>query len=563
MRLAYKLIVTLAGLCSAAILSASVIGCSETTLIGQPGAGLPTRVQAIIEVSSDHPTDPLLVDFGEVYAGNTREKDIMIRNIGTDTLHIEELLIDGNFTVVNDGNWERLLSPESTTIVQLAYSPVQDEHIEGSLTVISNDRENEAVLVRLLAEGLAPAIEIEPDVWDFGNPEIGCVSQLEISISNVGRAPLEIAEGGIWFEDLGGNGEMTLVHNLPDQLVLEPLAEGGSPVDVQVHYVPTDVQPDTGVLHIESNDPSSPDATATQYGIAHLGASNIDDYYQEGNNATDILFVVDNSCSMSQEQSSLAVNFASFIQIVDAIDINYHIGVTTTDTGDDGHLQGTVPIITPSSADPAGSFAFNVNLGTSGSATERGLHCGYLALGAGGANNNIQPGGANDGFIRPDAGLRVIFVSDEPEQSSSVLNWGVGDYVNFFESLKPNPDHVVLSDISGGMTGCSGAGGSATNGSGYVSATNMTNGISASICDPNWVSTLSALAWLSQSFADTFELSQTPVEDSIEVRMNGVPLFVGWTYNSGLQAIVFDVDHVPENGDYLELEYTVLGACTD
>ena len=563
MRFANKLVLSLSAIFFAATLSVSVLGCSETSLIGQPGAGLPTRVEAIIEVSSDHPSDPLLVDFGEVYAGDTREKDVMIRNIGTDTLHIEELVIEGNFSVVNDGSWERLLSPESTTIVQLAYSPLQDEHIEGSLTVISNDREQPAVLLRLLAEGLAPAIYIDPPTFDFGNPEIGCVSQLDITIANVGRAPLEIAEDGIWFEDLGGNGEMTLVHTLPEGLVLDPIAEGGSEVSVRVHYVPTDVQPDTGIVHIESNDPARPDATATQYGIAHLGASNIDEYYQEGNNATDILFVVDNSCSMSQEQASLAVNFASFIQIVEAIDIDYHIGVTTTDTGDDGHLQGTVKVITDSVADPAGSFAFNVNLGTNGSATERGLHCGYLALGAGGANNNLQPGGANYGFVREDAGLRVIFVSDEPEQSSSVLNWGVGDYVNFFESLKPNPDHVVLSDISGGMAGCSGAGGSATNGSGYVSATNMTNGISASICDPNWVSTLSALAWLSQSFADTFELSQTPVEESIEVRMNGVPLFVGWTYNSGLQAIVFDVDHVPENGDTLEFEYTVLGSCED
>jgi hypothetical protein len=562
-RFANKLILSSTATCCAAILSVTVLGCSETSLIGQPGAGLPTRVEAIIEVSSDHPSDPLLVDFGDVYAGDTREKDIMIRNIGTDTLHIEELVIEGNFSVVNNANWERLLSPESTTIVQLAYSPLQDEHIEGSLTVISNDREQPAVLLRLLAEGLAPAIHIEPTVFDFGNPEIGCVSQLDITIANVGRAPLEIAEDGIWFEDLGGNGEMTLVHTLPEGLVLDPIAEGGSEVGVRVHYVPTDVQPDTGIVHIESNDPARPDATATQYGIAHLGASNIDEYYQEGNNATDILFVVDNSCSMSQEQASLAVNFASFIQIVEAIDIDYHIGVTTTDTVDDGHLQGTVPIITPSSADPAGSFAFNVNLGTNGSAIERGLHCGYLALGAGGANNNLQPGGANYGFMREDAGLRVIFVSDEPEQSSSVLNWGVGDYVNFYEGLKPNPDHVVLSDISGGMAGCSGAGGSAISGSGYVSATNMTNGISASICDPNWVSTLSALAWLSQSFADTFELSQTPVEPSIEVRMNNVPLFVGWTYNSGLQAIVFDVDHVPENGDSLQIEYTVLGSCED
>ena len=149
-------------------------------------------------------------------------------------IHVEELVIDGNFTVVNENSWERLLPPESTTLVQLAYSPVQDEHTDGSMTVISNDRENPAVLVRLLAEGLAPAIAIEPSVFDFGNPELGCVSQLDITIANVGRAPLEIEEDGIWFEDLGGNGEMSLVHNLPDGLVLDPLSQGGSEVTVQV-----------------------------------------------------------------------------------------------------------------------------------------------------------------------------------------------------------------------------------------------------------------------------------------------------------------------------------------
>jgi len=88
-RFANKLVLSLSAIFFAATLSVSVLGCSETSLIGQPGAGLPTRVEAIIEVSSDHPSDPLLVDFGEVYAGDTREKDVMIRNIGTDTLHIQ------------------------------------------------------------------------------------------------------------------------------------------------------------------------------------------------------------------------------------------------------------------------------------------------------------------------------------------------------------------------------------------------------------------------------------------------------------------------------------------
>jgi hypothetical protein len=82
------------------------------------------------------------------------------------------------------------------------------------------------------------------------------------------------------------------------------------------------------------------------------------------------------------------------------------------------------------------------------------------------------------------------------------------------------------------------------------------------------VSTLSALAWLSQSFADTFELSKTPVPDTIEVRVssdgiNFAHIYVGWSYNVALNAVVFDLDHVPDNGDFIEIAYTVMGACED
>ncbi len=531
--------------------------CSETVLISTPSAEPPTRVDAIIEVITDHPTIEHTVDFGEVYAGQSREKEIIVKNVGTNTLQVHDLVLSdgGSFTITNDDAWERLLNPDATTSVFIEYSPLRDETMSGTLTVESNDRENSQIEVDLLAEGLAPAIDIQPPSYDFGNPELGCVRQLDITISNIGRAPLTL--DSIEYEDLGGNSELTLVHGIDDGTDLDP----DESVSAQVHYVPIDVQPDTGVLTVISNDPSNAEETATQFGIAHLGATNTDEYQQEGDNSTDILFVVDNSCSMGEEQSSMAVNFASFIQIVDALEINYNIGVATTDvSGDAGQLQGTVPIVSPSTPDPAGTFSVNVNLGTGGAGIEQGLHGGYLAL----SSPMIDPGGWNEDFLRESAsGLRIIFVSDEQEQSNSIMGWAPADYVDFFVNLKENPDHVVISDITGGMSGCSGAGGSASSGSDYVTATNMSNGISASICDPNWVSTLSALAWLSQSFADTFELSQTPVEDTIEVRLNGVPIYVGWVYDSALQAIVFDVDHIPENGDELEFEYTVLGDCAD
>ena len=536
------------------------VGCSETVLLTNPGSAPPTRVNATIEVRSDDPENPLLVDFGEVPAGETRQKEVTIRNIGTDVLQLDEFVLTNtaSFTLTNLDELVPLLTPDSSWVLRVQYEPSQDETIQATLIVASNDRENPEVPVVLRAEGLAPAIDIDPDSFDFGNRELGCVGSLNIQIANVGRADLILSD--ITFDDLSGNGEMTVVHSIPLGDVLAP----NETRMIEVHYAPIDVQPDTGSLTVASNDPLRPTATSTQFGIAHLGASNLDQFGQDGNNATDILWVIDNSCSMGEEQSTLAVNFASFVQIVDALDMDYQIAATTTDVADAGGLQGTNPIVTLNTPDPAGTFAANVSLGVNGSGNEKGLDGAYLAL----SSPMIDPGGPNYDFLRTDAGLRIIFVSDEAEQSTLLSGGAPAAYVSYFEGLKANPEHVVLSDITGGLTGCSGTGGSAGAGSNYVAATVLSGGISASICDPNWVSTLSALAWLSQSFADTFELSQTPVPDTIEVRLstdglNFVPIYVGWVYESALNAVVFDLSHIPDNGDIIEVEYTVLGDCED
>jgi hypothetical protein len=53
------------------------------------------------------------------------------------------------------------------------------------------------------------------------------------------------------------------------------------------------------------------------------------------NKDVDILFVIDNSGSMGEEQALLAQNFGSFIEVLEADDVraNYRIGITTTDNG--------------------------------------------------------------------------------------------------------------------------------------------------------------------------------------------------------------------------------------
>ncbi len=60
------------------------------------------------------------------------------------------------------------------------------------------------------------------------------------------------------------------------------------------------------------------------------------------NKDVDVLFVVDNSGSMAQEQITLADNFDSFINVLEAddVDANYRIGVTTSDNS---NVQSACP----------------------------------------------------------------------------------------------------------------------------------------------------------------------------------------------------------------------------
>ncbi len=61
----------------------------------------------------------------------------------------------------------------------------------------------------------------------------------------------------------------------------------------------------------------------------------IDTFQQVRRNTVDILMVVDNSCSMAEEQDKLAANFPAFIEVFDGVDVDWQIAVTTTDILDE------------------------------------------------------------------------------------------------------------------------------------------------------------------------------------------------------------------------------------
>ncbi len=61
------------------------------------------------------------------------------------------------------------------------------------------------------------------------------------------------------------------------------------------------------------------------------------------NRDVDILFVLDNSGSMSEEQARLARNFPAFVDRLDGMGADYRIGITTTDVAHPGCGAGATP----------------------------------------------------------------------------------------------------------------------------------------------------------------------------------------------------------------------------
>jgi hypothetical protein len=225
----------------------------------------------------------------------------------------------------------------------------------------------------------------------------------------------------------------------------------------------------------------------------------------------DILFVVDNSRSMVEEQQALADNFDRFLSLVDPDpatsgeegEVDYRIAVTTTDAlSGRGQLVGTPVVIRPGAGySPLEAFRRNVKVGTEGRALEQGLEASLLAL------QNFD-GGSTE-FLRADAYLYVIVVSDEEDSSPGEVRY----YVRALEQVKGigNDKAVVVSAIAGpAPDGCESPAGKATPGLRYDEIARTTGGVVGDICTADWQGTLRELAVTGLGLKKRFQLTLPP-----------------------------------------------------
>ncbi len=259
----------------------------------------------------------------------------------------------------------------------------------------------------------------------------------------------------------------------------------------------------------------------------------VDSYSQQAASKIDVLWVVDNSGSMAPRQDNLARNFSSFIDLFTRSSIDYRIAVTTTDIfKDKGALKGNPRVITPQTANVSAAFSNNIKVGIAGSPYEAGLEAGRMAIDAQKAANvqtieQCKRSCASNkpacltacdekkdfAFLRPDAFLYLVFVSDEEDESREDVRF----YYRYFETVKGigNDGMVTTAAIMGAESNTCGA----TPGVRYKEMSDLTGGEVGNICDTAFGATLKKLATNAVGLKRKFALQEKPNVMTVEVRV--------------------------------------------
>lgn len=292
-----------------------------------------------------------------------------------------------------------------------------------------------------------------------------------------------------------------------------------------------------------------PDVAATS-GLERV----VDRFVQAEILAADVLFVVDNSPSMAEEQALMAENFPSMFAWLAASTVDWHLGVISTDLeAGQGRLVsalGGIRWIEPTTPDGEARFAEMVSLGTGGSGFEQGRATAYAAL-------VDQADTHNEGFQRPDAGLHLVFVSDENDGSASPTR---AEWIEYLDIARPDPSQVTASSIVAPLIGCA----DASPGTEYQAVTEAVGGVWWPICQEPWADVFDLLGRNVLGLIGEYFLSHAPAREEFDVKLTSegstatlVPV-VDYAYDPARNSIVL-VGDAPPAGSVVEVAYLAEG----
>jgi len=289
----------------------------------------------------------------------------------------------------------------------------------------------------------------------------------------------------------------------------------------------------------------------------------------------DIVWVIDNSASMADEQAKLQERASDFIAGIEAAGVDFHIGVITTDLDDleqAALFVGSPTVITRDTPDYETVFRERLDVGIAGSEQEEGIDAAYSAL------SEPRRSGPNGGFHREGASLMINYLSDENDCSDRGALFGIDDpdacydrddllvpvaeLVEDYRALTDSgPTPLVNAIVGPEITeGCE----SSKPGQRYWEMVSAFGGTQSSICDDDFATAISQIVAQTSQPRSVFILTQDAIESTIQVWVDDSPIEPsssdGFTYDDSYRLLQFYGSSVPGFGSTVVAEYQALSA---
>ncbi len=265
----------------------------------------------------------------------------------------------------------------------------------------------------------------------------------------------------------------------------------------------------------------------------------------------DVLFIIDNSCSMGYEQFALEDYSPDIVDLFTQNDIDWHLGAISTDMLDPTHQgrlrdDGVYRWIDENTPDPQTVFSAMVLLGTTGHYDEEGFAAAMAA-------HDTHGSGYNAGFFRPDAQLSMVVLSDENDFSPVTPT----DFANWMTQLRPTPTELSFNSIVGPIPLCETAVSVSPD---YLEVTALVGGVEWSICDVRYDRAMRRAAarwWTSQPMVlaqpvNPATLSVTAREPTQPDRLLSTS---EWGYEASANSVRLRTPYAPPAGTELIIAY--------
>jgi len=250
-------------------------------------------------------------------------------------------------------------------------------------------------------------------------------------------------------------------------------------------------------------------------------------------NGVDIFWIIDGSGSMNNDYGKVLQGISDMLSNLPPI--SWRLMIISMTPGENVDSTSFPLILGDSEMDAVAMFNANVN---------EGSEYGFSSL-----HEYIENNAFAQNWLRDDAALLTVFVSDEDDQSTTYFH-SVNSFANWLDSVRnnvlvssivnlpPEDSSCVYSDRDTGYR--------------YIELTNMYGGQVLDICSEDWSQGVADAANQIQPY-EFYDLSRVPLNgEQIYIFIDGQP-FYDFFYKESENRVYFDV--IPDEQSLVEIAY--------